>query len=490
MLPRSLLRLTIAAGFSPVFSALAMAQTVPEGSAKPLAEQVEEMMKALAEARAEIEQLEQQARRDETRLQELHESIQRQIGELAASPVPAPTPAAAPGVYQAALASSSRGVIVPASTSDPAPTPTPGVPPAILRISDSVYFRFGATLQPTYEAVQDPNSKGYSQNFYLRRARFFLFGELGPDVMVFLQTDDPRVGNAGVTGVKNVNSGFEIIDAFAQWNFLGNAMAIQAGEFLVPGVRSNMTIVSSFLALDIAAFSGQQNTVLQTVAYRDYGVGLTGYFLNDRLSYRFGVFDGQRLGSTPQTPPLGPSAGSRNPMRIAGRLMYDFFDPEASDPRTLKGYACRGTFLGQKKVLAVGLVGDGQGDYKGFGGDAFFDWPFGAGAVTAEADYFHYNGHLFYANTIPEQETLFANAGYYFTAFHLQPFLRYEILSYDLTVNEPKEQSRFGGGLNYYVLGQTFKMTPYYERIFPKVQPSTAQIKDFNRFVVQIQGYF
>ena len=52
--------------------------------------------------------------------------------------------------------------------------------------------------------------------------------------------------------------------------------------------------------------------------------------------------------------------------------MYDFFEPEHA-------YAYNGTFLGPNKVASVAFVGDGQGDYKAFGGDAFFQWPVGPG---------------------------------------------------------------------------------------------------------------
>ena len=32
-----------------------------------------------------------------------------------------------------------------------------------------------------------------------------------------------------------------------------------------------------------------------------------------------------------------------------------------------------------------------------------------------------------------------------------------------------------------------FKIIPYFERVMPKVKPATAQIKDFNHFLVNIQ---
>ena len=78
-------------------------------------------------------------------------------------------------------------------------------------------------------------------------------------------------------------------------------------------------------------------------------------------------------------------------------------------------------------------------------------------------------------------------AGYLFWNDRLEPFARYEFLNYAAPVNKVKEQKRFGGGFNYYVMAQNFKITPYYERVMPQVQPTTAKIKDFNRFVVQIQ---
>lgn len=351
---------------------------------------------------------------------------------------------------------------------------------AILKINDTTSFRFGILVQPTYEAVQDPVSEGYSQNYYLRRVRFIASGSLPANVSLFFQTDDPRVGNSGVSGDKNINTGFLVQDAWAQWGFLGEKAQLQAGEFLVPTVRQPLTSVATFLGLDLPTWTFNQNTLLKGNGGRDYGVGINGYLLDDHLSYRTGIFDGSR---NPSTTANGVTvAGSRNPPRIAGRIMYDVFDSE-------KGYTYQGTYLGKKKVLAVAFTAEGQGDYKGIGGDAFFDWPIGKDCVTLEGDYLHFNGHRAFA-TLPEQETFYGNAGYYFDAFKVQPFVRYERLNFSATANESKEQQRVGGGLNYYVAGQNFKITGYYEKIIPKVQAATAAIKNTNRFVVQIQGFY
>jgi Phosphate-selective porin O and P len=361
--------------------------------------------------------------------------------------------------------------------------PAAGFSQAIIKVNDDINFRFGLILQPTYEAVQDANSEGYSQNWYIRRVRFMMAGNIGKNIQLFFQTDNPRVGNAGVTGgdTKAFNSGFLIQDAYVQWGFLGSdAIQLQTGEFLVPTVRQPLTSVATFLGLDLPTWTFQQNTALKGNGGRDYGVGLNGFLLGDHLSYRMGVFDGFR--NPPTTVDGVTYAGSRNPPRIAGRIQYDFFDPE-------KGYSYVGTNLGKKKVLAIAFTAEGQGDYKGIGGDAFFDFPIGKNAVTLEGDYLHYDGHREFA-TIPEQETFYTNAGFYFDDFKLQPFVRYEKLNFGAITNQPKEQERVGGGVNFYVMGQNLKITPYYERIIPKVQPAVAMTKDTNRFVVQIQGFY
>jgi hypothetical protein len=396
------------------------------------------------------------------------------------------------GLSLSLTAPSARGETGEAVQGQTATAVAPAAPPlALLKFGDNT-LRLGTLLQPTYDATQDVNSGGTSQNFYMRRARFYMLGKLGSkvgegvqEVEFFFQVDNARAGNAAPpTGTKNTGTmGFLVQDAYGQWAFAGNAMALQAGLFFVPAVRQIVTNPSTYLALDIPTWALQQNAALGGNAGRDYGVGLNGYLLDDHLVYRLGVFSGNRQASTGQTAPLGPAACCRNSPRFAGRVMYEFFDSE-------KAYVYPGTYRGTKRVVAVGAVADTQGSYEGFGGDVFVDWPVGRDAVTYEADYMHYSGWgKSYSASIPEQETLWMDAGWYFQALELQPFARYEFLHYGDPANQGKEQERFGGGFNYYVMGQNFKITPYYERIIPKVQPATAKQKDANRFVVQFQAF-
>ncbi|HEY1434538.1 MAG TPA: hypothetical protein VGG65_04135 [Thermoanaerobaculia bacterium] len=487
-----------------MLSGRAFAQDAADSAKKdPTPAQLQEMKRALEAQQQQIEKLKQEAAERDKALEQMQKLVQEQLTQTEEAAKKAEQAAqSAQTSAQAAQTSvvelPPQGTILPASLSSSiepmlqATNPATGVvtPPwAVLKISDTVNFRFGSVIQPTFEALQDANSKGYSQNMYLRRARFNVLATLPEGVTVFFQTDDPRVGNAGVNGQKNINTGFLIQDAYAQWNFLGKAMAVQAGLFLIPTERQVLTSVATFLALDLPTWSQQQGTVEEANGGRDYGVGFNGALLGDHLTYRTGVFAGYRAPTSPQEAPLGPAAGSRNPLYYAGRVQYDFFDTET-------GYAYVGTYLGKKKVLAIAGFGQGQGSYKGYGGDVFFDWPIADGALTAEADYIHYDGHQFTYNvngtpaTLPEQDSLYTNVGWYFCDAKIQPFARYEFLNFATVANEPKEQQRFGGGFNYYVYGQNFKIVPYYERIIPKVQPATAAIKDTNRFVLEFQGSF
>lgn len=485
----------------------------------PTPAQLEEMKRALAAQQEQLEKLKKEAAERDKALQEMQKQVedqQKQVQdqlkqteaaakqtEAAAKQSEAAANSAAqaaeaakanqfqapsdmnlekPGVYQASLSKSIMAML-----QQPNPNTQVVTPPwAVLKVADNVIFRFGALVQPTYEALQDQVSTGYSQSMYLRRARFNITANLPENISIFFQTDDPRVGYSNPSGTKNINSGFLVQDFYAQWNFLGHAMAVQAGEFLVPQNRQVMTSVATFLALDLPTWSQQEGTILEWNGGRDYGVGLNGALLDDHLTYRTGVFEGYRQPAVP------PAAGSRNSLMFAGRVQYDVFDTEYS-------YAYPGTNLGKKKMLAFAGWYQSQNSYKGYGGDVFWDWPVMNGdAVTVEADYMHYDGHnqIFNDNgtnnTLPEQYSVYSNAGYYFCQLKLQPFVRYEFLKYTVdAINNLKGTQRAGVGFNYYVFGQNFKIVPMYERVFPKSEPTGHQVlEDYNRFVLEFQGSF
>jgi hypothetical protein len=373
----------------------------------------------------------------------------------------------------------------------------------IVKVNDNVNFRFGLQFQGWADWTQDANSQAYSQNLLIRRIRFIMDAHVAKDVSIFYQTDDPRIGNSGTTGVKNIcsssancpASGFITQDAFVEWKLAGDALMLDGGLFLVPTSRNGLTSTQSFLGFDIGTWALQGNTLEQGNGGRDYGFGLKGYVVDDRLEYRLAVFDGLRTPTNAQHPPLGVEAGSRNPYRIAGRLNYDFFDLEkagaagSNSASAANGYVYAGTNRGTKKVVAIGAWGDGQGNYKAYGADFIFDWPIMKDAITVTGNYDHFEQNIT-ETTLPKQNDVYFDAGYYFDVVKLQPFAVYQSLNFTDAVRKVGNQQRYGGGINWYVSGQNLKVSLYYQRIVPKVQPVTAKTKDTNELTVQIQALY
>jgi hypothetical protein len=370
--------------------------------------------------------------------------------------------------------------------------PSPAHAQVVVKVNDVVNFRLGIQLQAWADWLQDPNSEGYSQNFLIRRIRFILAGQLAKNLSIFYQTDEPRAGNAGTNGDKNICSGtaascpatgFITQDAYAEWKLAGDALMLDGGLFLVPTSRNGLTSTQSFLAYDIGTWALQGNGIEKGNGGRDYGFGLKGYVADDRLEYRLAAFDGNRNPTTPQPAPYGPAAGSRNSARIAGRVQYDFLDVE-------KGYVYAGTNRGTRKILALGGWGDGQGDYKAYGGDVFFDYPLvGKDALTAEFDYNHFEGGAKNPSLL-KQNDVYTTAGWYFDAVKLQPFISYQKLNQTDDSKPPGDQERLSGGLNWYISNQNLKLSFLYEHIVPKNKPATARIKNTSHFSMQLQALY
>jgi len=382
----------------------------------------------------------------------------------------------------------------------------------VVKVSDTVNFRMGFQLQGWADYNQDQISEGYSQNFFLRRVRFILAGNLAKDVSFFFQTDNPRLGNAP----KALDAGFLVQDAFGEWKVFSNDyLILDVGKMLVPFTRNALQSTSSHLALDGGTWTFLQDAGAgngeQGDAGRDVGFQIKSYLASDHLEIRAGVFDGFRA------PANAGGASARNPPRFVGRIVYNFFDTE-------KGYVPVGTNLGKKKILAIGGGYDTQGGFtspatattpagKGFeayGADFMIDWPFGPGdaktgrdAVTAHVDYIHYDGGC-RANSagivqsnclipgLQRQEEIFTDLGYFCHVINLQPFIRFEAREFKDTTQQTKNVRRYMGGLNYYVTpaAQNMKITAAWEKIVPNTAASTVLTKNTNHFVIQFQFFY
>ncbi len=332
-------------------------------------------------------------------------------------------------------------------------------------MSEDISARFGIQGQLCANWSQDPTGtiSGYAQNLYLRRARLIAGGEIGNDITFFLQTDSPNLGKTP----KSPTAGFMLQDAFLEWKAAA-PLRINGGLFLVPLSRNSLQSTASYYTVDLSALTTINNSATQSAALRDLGFGARGFFLKNKLQYRFGVFQGQR------------DSDGRNALRTAGYVQYDFRDAEM-------GYTFVGTALGKQKILAIDAGFDAQGSYHAESANIAIDQPvFNGDELGGQFQFFHYDGGQKFT-AIREQNDWFVEAAYYSHHIKLQPFGKFEDQSFVAAADKVNNIHRAAGGLNYYIHGQNLKWTMQFARALP---PAGSKLHDSNEATLQLQVFY
>ncbi|MGE5345656.1 MAG: hypothetical protein ACM3JH_06860 [Acidithiobacillales bacterium] len=333
---------------------------------------------------------------------------------------------------------------------------------AIIKVSETVSFRFGFALQVWADWTQIPATGGTAGNLFVRRTSLYLLGQIAPGVSFYLRTDDTNLGKAP----KDSGPGFFIEDAYLEWE-MTNAFILDGGLILIPLCRNCLEQSVRQLTLDYGSYSFLSNGVTQSSVARDTGFQARGYVLRDRLEYRVGAFQGRR------------ESGSRNSFRSAGRLQYDVFETE-------KGAFYPGTYLGTKRVLAVGAGYDLQGDYRAYAADLFLDLPVGGGnGVTGQVDVLHWDGGSTFP-TLLRQNDVFVEGGYYISSVKLLPWGRYESQSFSRSVDSSRDQKRFQVGVTWYRNAHTFNIRGAWGRLIP----AAVGVPPANQFTIQLQLFY
>lgn len=120
-------------------------------------------------------------------------------------------------------------------------------------------------------------------DFYLRRARIILSGQVMDGVKFFVETDNDNAGRHGTSDVST-----DIQDAFVDLQILGSDHWLQTGLILLPFSFEDHSSAASLLGID---YNAEAIKFVNTFVWRDYGAALHGSF-GDRFAYNVGVFDG------------------------------------------------------------------------------------------------------------------------------------------------------------------------------------------------------
>jgi hypothetical protein len=319
----------------------------------------------------------------------------------------------------------------------------------------------GLQDRPTAAEEAAPDfSRNWDKQFNVYRARILVGVELTKKTNFFIETEIPSIiGRGDNNGGKTIQVSPVILDAQVEHIF-ADEFSLIAGLQLVGITRNQLQSAASLLPVDFGYFQYPynlfENQPLQNSFGRDVGVNARGFFANDKLEYRLGVFGGRNFDND-------------DPFRVVGRLNYNFLEAE-------KDLYYTGTSLGTKKIFALGGGIDFQSSYRSIGFDTFLDLPVGDnGAFTLNGAYTMTTGGTSssatsFAQLIPKQTIHFLELGYYFKSVKLMPFFKYEnqlidaeneqnapIVLENRTVMLPKDDfntfysnRRIGGGIGYF----------------------------------------
>jgi hypothetical protein len=409
-------------------------------------------------------------------------------------------------------------------TAPQAPTAAaiPGVvglgPSREVKLGPDTWFRFAAQIQAWAQAHQDRLTTGgdgiYGYDFLCRRCRFFTTGSVVKNVFFNFLFEAANVGKADpLTGARTAATP-QVLDAYGQVKFT-DWFWLSAGNILMPLTRNGTQPTTTYLSLDTANVSATPALQGNTFVLRDLGFQANGFFVDNHLEYRLGVFQGTRQASFTGTLSatgacVAPActtngASGHNGPRVVASLMFDFLDPEV-------GYVNGGHYYGTKKVLGVmgnfdyqSLRTDGQpapgtskNPYYGFSAAAFFNYPLsgvasrtGGDELAALLQFGYYDGGFTqtaagvttnpgtYSNIL-KQTNYLAEAAYYNHAAKFSIFGKYEMRKisddYVAPLKAASNQTWIAGGLKYYIApANLMNLTLQYERINNDDVPGTQQ---------------
>jgi len=314
----------------------------------------------------------------------------------------------------------------------------------IIRAGDDVNFTLGVLGQFQADTIDNPAPLSTTSNLFIRRARVLFGGQVAKNVTFFVETDAPNLGRVLPSG-KNIQPSVIIQDAYATFKAV-NEFSIDAGLMFVPFSRNSVQSAATLLPIDYGAYTFTQSAPTQSATGRDAGFQARGYLLGNHFEYRLGVFQGRR------------DVASANSFRWTGRAQYNVFDTET-------GFFYAGTYLGGKKILAVGAAFDRQSDYAAGSADAILDYPVASGVVTAQIDYTRFDGGTTLP-TLPKQDDVLVEAGFLIKTLKVTPVLQWVRRNVDAL--EAGDEDRTSLGANYWWAKHNANIKFAYTRIAPR----------------------
>jgi len=219
---------------------------------------------------------------------------------------------------------------------------TPGIAGPKMEIDEDSWMSISFLGQAHYRYNDDLTPK---QDFYLRRGRIILKGQMMDGVKFFVETDND---NAGKNGASSAST--DIQDAWMDVRLLNAEEAevwLQGGLILLPFSFENRSSAASLLGIDYNAEACGK--FVNAFVWRDYGAELHGHVAK-RVAYRVGTFDGYDAPNSAKNPDA--------PLRVTGHAAVNVVGQTEQG-----GWFYSQNRLGKKgNYLAIGAGIDSQSD--------------------------------------------------------------------------------------------------------------------------------
>lgn len=205
-------------------------------------------------------------------------------------------------------------------------------------------LNFAVFMQPRVELDDGASPSGNAATeFYVRRARFNITGNMGKLIVFQLQADMPRLGRGG-----NYTNGFVWQDANIAFTPV-EGLYLQAGFMVEPLSHGELGSSAAFNTMDIL---GNPIRMLSDSGLRETGFQIRYVGLEKKLNFRVGAFNGMRT-STPLPTGVGaatapvPLNQDRVP-KLAGYVQYSLLGAEP-------GETFNGLYFSETPIVSVGF---------------------------------------------------------------------------------------------------------------------------------------
>ncbi len=315
-------------------------------------------------------------------------------------------------------------------------------------------------MQSWFQSVENaaPNGTGWDYRVFIRRARLIISGDFTKQLHFFFNIDAPNWGrsNAGdPTGLNQVNQRFLLQDVRMVYEPVPGIFIV--GGFLIIPLSHHLhqsTLSYNTLEIHAATLRFQPTgTGNSNLAFREPGVEAHGWFLDKRVGFRFGVYNGVR--GVPGDPTTNPLAGL-NPdsvPRMAGYVHVNLLESEE------RGFLYQGVYFTEKPILSVGVGTNFQpksvrlngtaplSDYRGSAADIFLEYPLGNDtAVNCQLAGYNYDFGDHHPST---GNGFFADLAYRYGQW--QPVVSYEYFHGTSDPVAPDDVRIWTAGLNWWI---------------------------------------